>query len=58
MPDTPPRIRLPDHDPLLSAATARLLLRMLTAVAAHRTGHAAPEPADTGRTDDGPESSG
>ncbi|UGQ13613.1 hypothetical protein LO772_08425 [Yinghuangia sp. ASG 101] len=46
MSDTPPRIRLPDHDPPLNAETARLLLRMLTAVAAHRTGHdTAPDPA-------------
>ncbi|WTW93424.1 hypothetical protein OG216_08575 [Streptomycetaceae bacterium NBC_01309] len=42
MPDTPPCIHLPDHDPPLDAATARLLLRMLATIAAECTGREPP----------------
>lgn len=35
MPETPPRIELPDHDPALNEETAQLLLRMLVALDTH-----------------------
>lgn len=39
MPETPPRIELPDHDPVLNEETARLLLRMLLALDAQASTH-------------------
>lgn len=32
MADTPPKIELPNHEPILNEETARLLLRMLVAL--------------------------
>ncbi|WTW98180.1 hypothetical protein OG216_34740 [Streptomycetaceae bacterium NBC_01309] len=63
MPDTPPRIDLPDCDPPLNREIAHLLLRMLTAVAAHRASRAAGRsscdpPPDSGMGADGLEPTG